>query len=150
MEYFTGDYKKYLMEHYVLDAWQFVINTRKNLYTAGYCYQVIRSLISKMEQEHREWQEDINNDLSQQIEEKGQDSIGVSFESLPQSNIRIFDISVDYYFLIDKYIKDFFQYVRNALDSVAQVVNSALLANEGNNIERVDFKNSTFSELKSA
>lgn len=139
MEYFSENYKKYLEEHYVLDAWQFVANTRKNVATADYCYHIIQTLISKMEEEHRRWQEGINNELSKQIAEKGKGSIGISYDNLPQSTIDMFGLPIDYSFLIDKYIKDFFQYVRNAMDSAAQIVNSALLANECLDIEKVDF-----------
>lgn len=67
VEYLTMEYKKYLAEHYVLDAWQFVANTRKNVATAGYCYLVIESLILKTEEEHRGWQEDFQNDLNSMV-----------------------------------------------------------------------------------
>ncbi|MBJ6359725.1 hypothetical protein ACFOQM_00065 [Paenibacillus sp. GCM10012307] len=139
MNYFSDEFKKYLVEHYVLDAWQFVVNTQKNIVTAGYCCHVIESINSKMEDEHRGWQDEINKEIQQLLAEKGTGSVGISYEGLPQFKMDMFGIPVDYPFLIDKYIKDFFQYLRNAMDSAAQIVNSALLANQGLNIERVDF-----------
>lgn len=139
MEYFSLEYKKCLAEHYVLDAWQFVINMRKNIVTAGYCCHVIESLISKMEVEHRGWQDEINKEITQQLADTGSGSVGITYDGLPQYKMDMFGLPVDYAFLVDKYIKDFFQYLRNSLDSAAQIVNSALLANQRLDIEKVDF-----------
>lgn len=139
MNYFSESYKKFLAQHYVLDGWQFLENLQKNIVTAGYCFHIINSLITKMEKEHKEWQENINRTLLSQIEKEGKGEIGITYESLPQFNMDILGIPVDYPFLIDKYIKDFFQYLRNALDSTAQFLNSGLLANESKSIEWVDF-----------
>ncbi|MCH1638931.1 hypothetical protein MJ257_02330 [Paenibacillus timonensis] len=146
MEYFSEDYKKYLAEHYVLDAWQFVNNMRKNIDTASYCCHIIESLISKMEEEHKGWQEEINRDITHMLADKGSGSVGISYDKLPSFKMDMFGLPVDYHFLIDKYIKDFFQYIRNAIDSAAQIVNSALLANQSLNIEKVDF-NKVITEL---
>lgn len=139
MDYFSRDYKKFLIEHYVFDAWQFIVNTRKNIDTASYCYNFIEKLITKMSEEHKEWQDSLNQKITQLIEEKRSASIGFGYDDMPQYNIDIVGINVEYPFLIDKYIKDLFQYTRNAFDSMAQVANSALLANKDKNIEKVDF-----------
>ncbi|MBE1446143.1 hypothetical protein [Paenibacillus sp. OAS669] len=139
MTYFSKEYEKFLAEHFVYDAWQFVLNVQKNVVTAGYCCHVIDSLISKMEQEHKEWQDNINHEVSQQFSKTGAAEVGISYDNLPQFKMDMFGITVDYPFLIDKYVKDFFQYLRNALDAMAQVINSALLANNSGNIEKVDY-----------
>lgn len=139
MNYYSIEYRKFLVEHYVFDAWQYVENARKNIVTAGYCYNVIENLIKKMEEEHKEWQEEIHNNYSHQLKEKGNATIGISIGNLPSFKIDMLGVSVDYLFLIDKYIKDFFHYIRNAFDSISQIVNSSLLANESISIEIADF-----------
>lgn len=143
MNYFSRDYKKLLAEHYVFDAWQFIVNTQKNINTAKYCYEIINKLVSRVTEEHKDWIDNINEHISKAIEENIEVSINLGYDSLPQYKINIAGINVDYPFLIDKYIKDFFQYTRNAFDSIAQIVNSALLANESINIEKVDFNKIT-------
>lgn len=117
MTYFSKEYEKFLAEHFVYDAWQFVLNVQKNVVTAGYCCHVIDSTISKMEQEHKEWQDNINHEISQQFSKTGAAEVGISYDNLPQFKMDMFGITVDYPFLIDKYVKDFFQYLRNALDA---------------------------------
>lgn len=139
MGYFSKEYRLFLAEHRVFDAWQFINNTRKNIVTAGYCQSVIKELISRMTSEHETWINELNQKLAKQIEEFGMGSIGIGPEDYPDSKIEILGITADYPFLVDKYIKDFFQYIRNAIDGMAQIINAALLANENKSIERVDF-----------
>lgn len=146
MEFFSIEYRKFLVEHHIFDAWQYIVNARKNIVTAGYCCHIIEALVAKMETEHRGWQEDFNSNLNKQLNDKGIASMGISMESLPDFKIDMFGISVDYPFLIDKYIKDFFQYIRNSFDSMSQIINSSLLANNGISIEVADF-NRILNEL---
>lgn len=139
MDYFSQDYRKFLAEHKVFDTWQYINNARKNIITAGFCQKVIHELISQMTSEHRSWIDDLNQKFDKQINEYGAASIGIKMNDLPSFKMDILGIEVDYAFLIDKHIKDFFQYIRNAFDAMAQIANSALLANESKNLERVDF-----------
>lgn len=139
MNYFSRDYKEFLAEHYVLDAWQFIVNVHKNINTTKYCYDIIKELVSSIEEEHKEWIDTLNENISKSLEENKEVSISLDYDSLSQYKLNIAGINVGYPFLIDKYIKDFFQYSRNAFDSIAQIVNSALLANKSKDIERVDF-----------
>lgn len=139
MNYFSQEYQKFLVEHYVFDAWQFICNARKNLVTAKYCYNIINTLIDKMTEEHKAWQDEINQRISQQLEKNGACSVSIYEKDMPDFNVDILGMQIGYSFLVDKYVKDFFQYVRNLFDSMAQIVNSALLANESKDIEIVDF-----------
>ncbi|REK68637.1 MAG: hypothetical protein C6P35_00745 [Cohnella sp.] len=133
MGYSKLDIKKILAEHYVYDAWQFLQNAYKNIGTAEFCFFMIKNWIEKMNKEHLDWY----NGMIKELQENK--SFSVSFDSLPKFTVSINGIESSYSFLIDKYIKDFFQYTRNSLDSVAQFINSSLLANKSLNIERVDF-----------
>ncbi|URZ03998.1 hypothetical protein [Clostridium felsineum] len=51
------------------------------------------------------------------------------------------------YFIVDKYIKDFFQYARNSFDIIGQLINASILANKGLDVDEVDFYN-IYKELK--
>lgn len=133
MGYSRFEIKKILAEHYVYDAWQFLQNAYKNISTAEFCFLMIKNLIEKMNKEHLDWY----NDMIKELQENK--SISVSFDSLPKFTVSINGIESSYSFLIDKYIKDFFQYTRNSFDSFAQFINSSLLANRSLNIEGVDF-----------
>ncbi|WP_018933244.1 hypothetical protein [Gracilibacillus lacisalsi] len=137
LERLTIDYKKFLVDHYVFDSWQFLVNAQKNIATADYCYKVVKKLLSKMEEEHLEWQDEFKKRITDLGTEKG--SISIGYDDMPQYNLNVLGMDVGYPFFVDKYVKDFFQYLRNAFDSIAQAVNTALLANESKNIERVDF-----------
>lgn len=139
MDYFSEDYKKFLIEHYVFDAWQFIVNALKNINTAKYCYEIINELVSRIEEEHKDWIDSLNEHISKSLKENKAVSINLDYDSFSQYKLNVAGIDVGYPFLIDKYIKDLFQYSRNAFDSIAQIVNSALLANKSIDIEKVDF-----------
>ncbi len=140
MNYFSKEYKLFLAEHWVFDAWQYIINTKKNIITASYCQKVICALISQMTSEHKSWVNDLNKQVAREIKEFGTGRIGVDLEDFPGFQINILGVLTDYPFLVDKLIKDFFQYIRNAFDGMAQIANAALLANESFDVEWVDFK----------
>jgi len=63
MDYFSHEYKKFLVRHKVFDAWQYINNTWKNIKTATYCQEVIHKLIYQMISEHKAWLEDLNQEL---------------------------------------------------------------------------------------
>lgn len=116
-----------------------LVMQKKNIVTAKYCHNVIDVLINKMKVEHKEWQDNINQQLINSIQEKRETSVPITKDGIPKFELDVLGMSVGYTFLIDKYIKDFFQYVRNTFESIAQIVNSALLGNESKDIEWVDF-----------
>lgn len=122
-----------LLEYKVYDSWQFVTNSIKNLETAEYCSDLIRRLLNAMDEE----QEQKNEEMWNKLEEEGEYSFNI--DDFPKWEVDILGKSVSYYFLLDKYIKDFFQYLRNSLDSIAQFINLTLLAENPMDIERVDF-----------
>ena len=140
MNYFSKEYKLFLAEHWVFDAWQYIINTKKNIITASYCQKVISALISQMTSEHKSWVNDLNKQVAREIKEFGTGRIGVDLEDFPDFQINILGVRTDYPFLVDKLIKDFFQYIRNAFDGMLQIANAALLANESMNVEKVSLK----------
>ncbi|MEE1130572.1 MAG: hypothetical protein UHX00_02960 [Caryophanon sp.] len=121
----------------VYDAWQFVLNTQKNLLTANYCSSIINNSLQIMNSEHKDWQNKIFNNL---FDESGKTSaINLTDENFPGYEVEILGVKASYPFIIDKLTKDFFQYVRNSFDSMAQILSSALLANRGKNRTSVDF-----------
>lgn len=126
-----------LAKYKVYDAWQFVLNTQKNLLTANYCSSIINNSIQIMNTEHKNWQNDIFENLFDGSSKTN--TFSLTAENLPGYEVEILGEKVSYPFLIDKLTKDFFQYVRNSFDSMAQILNSALLANRGKSRTSVDF-----------
>ena len=41
--------------------------------------------------------------------------------------------------MIQKLIRDFYQYLRNSFDSIGQIANAGLLANKGKKVDKTDF-----------
>ncbi len=121
----------------IYDAWQFVENTSRTLYTAQYCKDTIGRLISGMQQEHDQWREDLLNKILSEENEIAE--ISLSTESFPTYNTSIVNKDISSRFLIDKLIKDFFQYTRNAFDSMSQIANVALLGVKAKKVDSVDF-----------
>lgn len=121
----------------VYNAWQFVMNTRKTLYTANYCKDTIFSLISQMEAEHSDWKISLGEQLNAQ--EGTVRKITITSDDLPTHNISIAGVEVNTSFLLDKLTKDFFQYCRNAFDSMAQIANAGCLSFMEKKVEKVDF-----------
>lgn len=120
----------------VYNAWQFVENTAKTIHTAEYCKNTVLSLLDKIYEEHNEWQTNLFNQLNDKEKPK---RITVTSDDLPKHKIKISDIETDIPFLLNKLIKDFFQYSRNAFDSISQLANAACLASEAIDISKVDF-----------
>ncbi|MBP2244263.1 hypothetical protein [Paenibacillus xylanexedens] len=126
-----------LYNHKIYDAWQFVLNTSKAIGTAKYCRDLISDLIEKMSNEHDEWKNNLFNDLMHQENELKK--VSITTEGLPDFQVKVSNIEVPVVFLLNKTTKDFFQYIRNSFDSMAQVSNAALLANKAKKIDTVDF-----------
>lgn len=126
-----------LYENGVYDAWQFVINTGKTISVIEYCRDAIIDLIGKMAGEHDAWKESLFNELMSQDNKVRQ--VSITTNNLPAYKIKVGDIEVTAPFLLDKLIKDFFQYSRNAFDSISQIANAACLASKAKKTDSVDF-----------
>lgn len=98
---------------------------------------VISDLIEKMSNEHDEWKNNLFNDLMDQ--ENDLKKVAITTENLPDFQVKVSDVEVPVVFLLNKVTKDFFQYIRNSFDSMAQISNAALLANKAKKIDTVDF-----------
>lgn len=126
-----------LFNYGIYEAWQFVVNTARTLSTAKYCQDTIFHLLSSMQEEYEEWNKALWNDILAQ--ESNLKSVTVTTDSLPTYTISIAGEEVSTRFLLDKLVKDFFQYVRNAFDSISQIANVSLLGNKAKETDSVDF-----------
>lgn len=138
--------EKTLAKHFVYDAWQFVTNTQKTIAIAHYCNDIINKSIEEMVSEHTNWTSEIFGSLFNKASKEKH--ISITYEMLPGYEMNIMGVEISYPFLLDKMIKDFFQYIRNSFDCMAQIVNSALLGNKGKLRSSVDFPKmlSTFNQ----
>lgn len=139
MNYFSLEYKKFLVEHFVFDAWQFINNAAKNVDTTRFCYETVKKLIDQSNEEYRNWQQEIFSKLRDDAKQNGSAQISLKYSDMPTDTVEYLGAQISRPILVDKYIKDFFQYARNTLDSIAQITNVAILANKGISIEKVDF-----------
>lgn len=139
MEYLSLEHKKFLVNHYVFDAWQFIINAAKGVATTRFCCETIIRLIEQSNGEYLQWQNDINFKLSEDFKVNGSAHIGINYDDMPKDTVEFLGEEISRPFLVDIYIKDLFQYARNIFDSLAQVTNVALFANQAKNIEKIDF-----------
>ena len=128
---------KFLYDNGVYDTYQFIQNTRKTITTACFCKDTILSLIKRMENEHKSWQENLFVVLNQQ--ENPVKTISITPNGMPSYELSVCDVPITAPFLLDKLTKDFFQYVRNAFDCMAQAANTACLATKAKKINTVDF-----------
>lgn len=134
----TGkELEKFLYDNGVYDAYQFIQNTHKTITTACFCKDVILALIAQMEDEHQTWQANLFNKLNQQ--EDHVKTISITSNEMPSYELSICNVPTSIPFLLDKLTKDFFQYVRNAFDCMAQAANAACLATKAKKINIVDF-----------
>lgn len=125
--------KKELAEHKVYTAWQFIENATANIRVARYCLDTIVAISEKMTEISHKNNEEISKKL---ISHK---SIAVTDTDLPDFSIDIAGNGVDGFFLIQKLIRDFYQYLRNSFDSIGQIANAGLLANKGKKVDKTDF-----------
>jgi hypothetical protein len=139
LKYFSLEHKKFLVEHFVFDAWQFIDNAAKGVATTIFCYNTVRKLIEQSNDEYFEWQNNMFSKLFDDAQKNGKAHIGLRYDDMPKDVVDFLGDQISRSFLVDKYIKDFFQYARNTFDSLAQITNVALLANNAKNIEKVDF-----------
>jgi hypothetical protein len=125
--------KKELAEHKVYTAWQFIENATANIRVAWYCLDTIAAISEKMTE--------ISHNNNEEISEKliSHKSIAITDADLPDFSIDIAGNSVDGFFLIQKLIRDFYQYLRNSFDSIGQIANAGLLANNGKKVDKTDF-----------
>lgn len=125
--------KKELVEHKVYSAWQFIENTNANIRVAKYCLDTIVAISAKMtEDAHKKGEE-----FSEKI--VANKSFAITDDTLPDFLIDVAGNNVDGFFLIQKLIRDFYQYLRNSFDSIGQIANAGLLANKGKKIDKTDF-----------
>lgn len=121
----------------IYDAWQFVINTKGTLDTAEYCKDTILRLLDRTTEDFDEWRESLlNSFFENQNDEK---ELVVQKDSLPTTLTSIVGKDIQVSFLLNKLIKDFFQYSRNVFDSISQIANASLLGNKAKKIDSVDF-----------
>ena len=134
----TGEeWNKLLYDNGICDAYQYISNSRRTIGIALYCKELILSLIAKMEKQHDEWQAGLYEQLFSH--EGGIRSFALTNANLPSYTLEVCGIETNAPFLLDKLTKDFFQYIRNAFDGMAQAANAICLASCSEKIEKVDF-----------
>lgn len=134
--------KRDLIAHNIFSAWQFIEYTEKNIATVHYCADTIKNIISKMTMKTVHWQQDIAADFVDDVTKDGKKvkRLSVTTENAPVYELRVAGEKVDPWFLFDKLIRDFFQYTMNSFDSISQIINSGLLANNGKKVDSVDIQ----------
>lgn len=149
---YTDDYifQKNLLNHKVYSSWQFITFTRKNIDVVKYCYETIKSIIEKLEMKTVRWEQDLFSDFVEEVVVDGKRAkkITVTTDNQPVYELRVAGEKIDPWFLFDKLLRDFFQYSMNSLDSISQIANAGLLANNGKRVDAVDFQRmvSTFMQ----
>lgn len=103
----TGkEWSKFLYDNEICDAYQYISNTRKTIGIALYCKELILSLISKMEDDHNEWQKALSEQLFNQKDKIK--SVALTTSNMPSYNLDVCGIETNVPFLLDKLTKDFF------------------------------------------
>lgn len=134
--------RKDLIAHKVYSSWQFMEYTEKNIATVHYCSDTINNIISKMTMKTVRWQQDVVADFVDDVTADGKkvNRLSVPTDNFPVYELRVAGEKVDPWFLFDKLLRDFFQYTMNAFDSISQIINSGLLANNGKKVDSVDIQ----------
>lgn len=134
--------KSDLIAHKIYSSWQFIEYTEKNIATVCYCADIINNIVSKMTMKTVRWQQDIALDFVDEVTDDGKKvkRLSVTTENSPTYELRVAGEKVDPWFLFDKLLRDFFQYTMNAFDSISQIINSGLLANNGKKVDSVDIQ----------
>ncbi len=149
---YTDDYtfQKELLSHKVYTSWQFIEFTRKNIATVQYCFETIKSIIEKLTIKTVRWEQDLFSDFTENVTVDGEQGkqVAITNDNAPSYELRVAGEKVNPWFLFDKLLRDFFQYCMNSLDSISQIANSGLLANNGKKVDAVDFQKmaSTFAQ----
>lgn len=150
---YTDDYnfQKDLLTHKVYTSWQFIQFTRKNIETVQYCYETIKSIIEKLTIKTVRWEQNLFSDFIEDVIVDGNQAkkVAVTKDNIPSYELRVAGEKVNPWFLFDKLLRDFFQYCMNSLDSISQIANAGLLANNGKKVDAVDFQKmaSTFAQM---
>ncbi len=132
--------EEFLYDNDVYDAWQFVANTVKTIYTAKCCKDIVIALKARMADTHEQWLASLMDKFSEKTTTNGNvRSLSVKSDDMPVHQTNIEGITLSTTFLMDMLTKDFFQYARNAFDCMAQVVNAACLASKAEKLEKIDF-----------
>lgn len=123
------DLKRLFVEKKVADSNIYLENILINLYTLKYSNNLVLDLIEEFRNQNREMYEKIGESLSKTGNAKIQP---------PKLQVKILNKDIDISFLINKSLKDIIQYSNNILDSLAQLVNCALIY-PSYSINNVDF-----------
>lgn len=121
--------EKLFVDKKVADANIYLKNIIVNLDTLKYSQNLVLCLIKEFRKQNKEMHEKIEENLSKT------DKSGIEF---PKNQVKILDNNIDISFLINKNFKDIIQYSNNILDSLAQLVNCALIY-PSKPINKVDF-----------
>lgn len=134
--------KKNLITHKIYTAWQYIEYTERNIATVRYCADILRKIIEKMSIKTVRWQQDIMSEFVDTITEDGKKAkcLTVTTDNSPSYEMRVVGEKVDPWFLFDKLLRDFFQYTMNSFDSMSQIANAGLLANNGKKVDSVDIQ----------
>lgn len=129
--------KNALYDNGVFDAWQFFVNVQKTIETSQFCLEIIKSTLNSIRQQHTDWQNKVADELFSQDSPVKQWTLTSS--NMPKYMTSFQGVDFSSHFLLNKLIKDFFQYSRNAFDGMAQISNVALLCVYSKKPDSVDF-----------
>lgn len=134
--------KRDLITHKIYTVWQFFEYTEKNIAIAEYCADTIDSIIKKMTMKTIRWEQNISSDFVSQLTEDGKSvkQLSITTNNTPTFEMRVAGEKVDPWFLFDKLLRDFFQYVMNSFDSISQIINAGLLANKKKKVDSCDIQ----------
>ena len=140
------DFQKDLAAHHILTAWQFIEYTQKNIGIAEYCADIIQKIIEKMSQKTIRWEQNLFADFTEEaiVDGKRVQRTSITKDNMPTYELRVAGEKVNPWFLFDKLLRDFYQYTMNSFDSMSQIANSGLLANNGKKVDSVDFQRMAF------
>lgn len=134
--------KRDLIAHRIYSSWQFIEYTEKNIATVEYCSKTIANIVDNMSIKTTRWEKDVLSEFVDDITPDGKKvkRVAITTENTPSYELRVAGEKVDPWFLFDKLLRDFFQYAMNSLDSISQIVNAGLLANNGKKVDSVDIQ----------
>lgn len=136
------DFQRDLASHHVYTAWQFIEYTQKNISVAEYCADIIQKIIENMSKKTIRWEQNLFADFTEEeiVDGKKVKRTSITTDNLPVYELRVAGEKVDPWFLFDKLLRDFYQYTMNSFDSMSQIANSGLLANNGKKVDAADFQ----------
>lgn len=125
-----ADFKNDLIAHKIYSSWQFIQFAQENINIAEYCYSTINQIVEKLNNKVGRWEQELFSDSGK---------TGITQDDLPDLSLYTAGQKVDPWFLFYKLFRDFYQYAANSFDSMSQIVNEALLANQSKPIDSVGF-----------